>query len=150
MQALMTAIVTWLSVNFGLPADYHHPLVKFVPPAEIASLRNSAPRTGRPAAHHLLAPGFADDVIAVYDDRGSAILLQVAWTGVTPAELSILVHEMVHHLQDRAGAAFACPAERERLAYAAQDKWLGLFGKSLETEFGIDAMTLLVRTTCAY
>jgi len=146
----MTAIVTWLSVNFGLPADYQHPLVRFVPPAEIASLRNAAPETGRPAGHHLLAPGSADDVLAVYDDHGSTILLQVAWTGVTPAELSILVHEMVHHLQAHAGATFACPAERERLAYAAQDKWLGLFGKSLESEFDIDAMTLLVRTTCAY
>ena len=150
MQALMTAIVTWLSVNFGLPADYHHPLVKFVPPAEIASLRNAAPQTGRPASHHLLAPGSADDVLAVYDNRAGAILLQVDWTGVTPADLSILVHEMVHHLQGRAGATFACPTERERLAYAAQDKWLGLFGTSLRREFDIDAMTLLARTTCSY
>jgi hypothetical protein len=85
MQALMTAIVTWLSVNFGLPADYGHPLVKFVPPAEIASLRNAAPQTGRPAAHHLLAPGSADEVLAVYDDRASAILLQVEAGAARPS-----------------------------------------------------------------
>jgi hypothetical protein len=28
----------------------------------------------------------------------------------------------------QAGAACECPAEREKLAYEAQDNWLGLFG----------------------
>jgi hypothetical protein len=30
----------------------------------------------------------------------------------------------------QAGAACQCPAEREKLAYEAQDKWLGLFGRN--------------------
>jgi hypothetical protein len=34
----------------------------------------------------------------------------------------------------QAGAAYQCPAEREKLAYEAQDKWLGLFGRNLEAE----------------
>ena len=59
-----------------------------------------------------------------------------------PAELSVLVHEMVHHLQAASDMRFACPAEREVLAYRAQGAWLGLFGESLESAFGIDAATL--------
>jgi hypothetical protein len=37
---------------------------------------------------------------------------------------------------------------REKLAYAAQDKWLNLFGRNLSTEFQIDAFTLNVSTAC--
>ena len=57
---------------------------------------------------------------------------------------------MVHHLQNRAGLKFACPAEREQMAYEAQDKWLGLFGRNLQSEFEIDAFTLRVSTTCGF
>jgi hypothetical protein len=32
----------------------------------------------------------------------------------------------------QAGTAYECPAEREKLAYEAQDHWLGLFGRNLE------------------
>jgi hypothetical protein len=40
----------------------------------------------------------------------------------------------------QAGAACECPAEREKLAYKAQDKWLGLFGRNLEAEFKINGL----------
>ncbi len=45
---------------------------------------------------------------------------------------------------------FACPGEREALAYHAQDAWLGLFGESLESAFGINDATLLVSTVCTH
>ena len=66
------------------------------------------------------------------------------------AEVSVLVHEVVHHLQTSAKLTYECPAARERLAYAAQEKWLGLFGRSLESDFEIDAFTLKVSTMCGY
>src|SRR5258707_15291269 len=44
------------------------------------------------------------------------------------------VHGMVHHLQNLANLKFECPMAREKLAYLAQDKWLGRFGTSLEKE----------------
>jgi hypothetical protein len=74
--------------------------------------------------------------------------LQQDWTGETPAEISVLVHEMVHHAQNLGGLEYECPAAREKLAFAVQAQWLSLFGQSLESEFSIDPMTLLVRTSC--
>jgi hypothetical protein len=62
--------------------------------------------------------------------------------------LSVLVHEIVHYLQDVAQLRYSCPQEREALAYEAQERWLGLFGTSLEAEFDIDRLTLLVTTRC--
>jgi hypothetical protein len=73
-----------------------------------------------------------------------------AWTGDTPADLSILVHEVVHHLQNVGKLKFECPQEREQLAYKAQERWLGLFGRDLLHDFEIDPFTLLVSTKCMY
>src|SRR5262245_48393551 len=77
-------------------------------------------------------------------------LLPERWTGTTAAELSVLVHEMVHHVQNVGGLKYQCPQEREKLAYMAQDRWLGLFGHNLEADFELDAFSLLVKTRCLY
>jgi hypothetical protein len=58
------------------------------------------------------------------------------------------VHEMVHHLQNVAGRQYRCPGAREKLAYRAQERWLGLFGLSLAAAFEVDPMTLRVSTAC--
>jgi hypothetical protein len=154
MQALLTVIVTWLSVNFGLPAVYEHPHVGFASAVEMAELRYSRFASGWPdraAAAGRAAPAeFGGDVHAIYDDRSRTIYLPEGWTGARPADSSLLVHELVHHLQNVAGMRFACVGEREKEAYRAQARWLELFGKSLVDEFEIDAMTILVRTSCMH
>ena len=35
MEALLTAIALWLSINFQLPANLNHPAIKFVSAAEM-------------------------------------------------------------------------------------------------------------------
>jgi hypothetical protein len=45
---------------------------------------------------------------------------------------------------------FACPAEREVLAYRAQNAWLQLFGSDLESAFDMDPAMLLVATVCTH
>jgi len=153
MDALLTAIALWLSANFNLPANFEQPKIEFVRPVEITFFRYQA--FTAEAQRQVLAGQTTDnatnghrEVVAVYDARRNRILLPHGWSGQTPAELSVVVHEMVHHLQNKAGTKFACPAEREQLAYEAQEKWLGLFGLTLQSEFDIDAFTLKVSTIC--
>ena len=153
---LLDAIMLWLAVNFDLPTAVEPPaLVRASPTFArfsvmdsvviIYSVTDAELVTMRYGSKAKLPPGL---VVAVYDDQ--TIYLSEAWTGHTPADLSVLVHEMVHHLQAAADMRFACPAEREVLAYHAQDAWLALFGESLESAFGIDAATLLVGTVCTH
>lgn len=154
MQALLNAIVTWLSINFGLPANYDLPKIKFAAPMEIAFIRYGAFSAVRrrevTTAYAALPAAQRQSVVSVYQDKEKSIVLPLGWKGVTPADISILVHEMVHHLQNSARLHYACPQEREALAYAAQEKWLGLFGRSLHSDFDIDEMTLVVSTRCLY
>lgn len=139
MTALLTAIVTWLAANFDLPANYDLPEVRLVPAVQISDLR-----------YRDVVAMRRRQVLAVYDDAARRIVLDDAWTGRSAQELSILVHEMVHHLQNVAGRHYPCPAAREKLAYEAQERWLGLFGLSLAAAFEVDPMTLKVSTACFY
>lgn len=151
-HALLTEIVTWLSENYDLAAIQEHPRIEFAHQRKLAAMRYGK----------LLPAGWREDktqdpavpaiqqreVVAIYNDVTKTIFLPETWSGTTPAEISVLVHEMVHHLQNLAGLKYDCPAAREKPAYLAQDKWLQLYGLDLENEFQIDKFTLVVSSAC--
>jgi hypothetical protein len=87
-------------------------------------------------------------VFSIYDDASKTIFLREGWTGSSAAELSVLVHEMVHHLQNVGKLKFDCPAAREKLAYEAQEQWLRLFGRDLSRDFDVDQLTRWLITQC--
>jgi hypothetical protein len=112
-QALLAAIDTWLSIEFDLPAIREHPRLKLVPFAKITDLRfkeSLSNKTGIAANDHATSSGQVDTV-AVYHDATQTIYLPQGWSGSTPAELSVLVHEMVHHFQNVLGLKHECPQE---------------------------------------
>ena len=150
MDTLLVAIMLWLSANFELPISHDQPHIEFASASEITAIRyksfTSKQRLDE-VAPASVAPG---DVVAIYDDDRRTIYLPAGWRGDTPAELSVLVHEMVHHLQNMARLKFECPQEREGVAYAAQERWLGLFGRDLSRDFGLDAMTIFFKSRCFY
>ena len=153
MQTMLATIVTWLSVNLGLPAIHELPSIEFVSPEMMQIARRRATelgeapslRTDKPAQ-----PGRDPEVEAFYDDARQTIYLPKSWTSESPADLSVLVHEMVHHVQNVAGLKYPCPEAREKPAYAAQKKWLAQSGRDLMDEFDLDPMTVLVRTNCMH
>ncbi len=154
MQALLTVIVTWLSVTFGLPEIHEPPQVEFVSEQRMAEVRYERLGADWPHKKHPskeeepVKARIGHGVHAIYDDRSRTIYLAEGWTGTTPAEVSVLVHEMVHHLQNLGGLTYDCAGAREKPAYQAQARWLELFGQSLPGAFQLDPMTILVRTNC--
>jgi hypothetical protein len=137
MTQLLTLILVWIGANFDSPATFDHPRIEQVPAAQISDMRYA----GVPLARRR-------DVVAIYNDRKNTIYLADTWRADSPRDLSVLVHEMVHHLQNRANIAYECPGAREELAYAAQALWLQHFGDSLEAAFDVDPFTLKVTTSC--
>jgi hypothetical protein len=139
--ALINAITTWLADEFELPQISEPPSIKFISPTSMSALLyRDVPADQREQY----------EVVAFYDNEKRTIYLPHGWSGHSAAELSIVVHEMVHHIQNLAGLKQDCRESREKLAFAAQERWLNLFGRDLATEFGIDSFTLLVRTNCFY
>jgi hypothetical protein len=153
--ALLTAIALWISANFDLPANFPLPNVKLVSAQEIAFLRDGAFTSAQQREivnQEQQTNGVLNrrQAVAVYDDLNETIFLPDNWKGVTPAELSVLVHEVVHHLQKKNHLRYECQGAREELAYQVQEKWLSLFKRDLASEFQIDPFTLKVSTTCGF
>jgi len=122
MDALLIAIVTWLSAN----TDYRLPTIRYASAEEITYLRYGAFSTlageNNGKAQSAFPAHQRNSAVAVYDQKKREILLPSEWSPATAAALSILVHEMVHHLQYSAEIKFGCPQEREAVAYKAQEK----------------------------
>ena len=149
---LLASIVTWLSADFAVPENYHHPRIEIISPMQMAAVRY------RGLGATLQARVLSDeqwlekmrDTVALYEDNSRTIYLREGWTGSTPAETSVLVHEMVHHLQNLAGERFECAQAREKPAYTAQRKWLDAAGLDFFREFETDSITLMLRTVCGF
>ena len=145
MPALLTAIMVWLSANFGLPANYDLPRIERMSAIEMQNFVYHDMAADQRAA---MAVDQMRRVHSLYSAATKTIYLLPEWNGRTPADLSLLVHEMVHHLQNISLATFPCPQARERLAHEAQDKWLSLFGHSLLSDFGMDRTSVVLSTAC--
>ena len=149
MTAALQAVATWLASNFELPVTAELPNVARVSQARMNALRYRG-LVPPAAAEASREPSQGSATVAIYDDRSRTIYLPEDWRGNTPAELSILVHEMVHHLQNVGSLKHDCPQAREKLAYAAQGHWLAQFGRNLQDELEVDPFAILVRSSCAY
>lgn len=148
-ENLLDEIATWLSSEFDLPAIKEGPTIEFASKPKLAAMRAGV---GTPSAsfteNGLLAESGQRQVVALYDSKSKTVLLPDDWTGTSAADQSILVHEMVHHVQNVGKLKFECPRAQEKVAYLAQDKWLQRFGMSLEKEFDVDMFTVLISSAC--
>ena len=147
---LLAAIAHWVAAAMNLPPPQTLPRIAFSTSHQLAVLRYGGNVAETVSGIDMSAPDQrqSPSVVALYDEPRRTIQLSEGWTGSTAAELSVLVHEMVHHIQAGAGQRFACPAAREKDAFAVQAQWLALFGSSLEAAYEIDDLSLLVRTIC--
>lgn len=136
MTELVVVLMMWATAVAGLPPTSDLPRIAFASRATLAALH-----TGQATTRSL-------DIEGVYHTPTRTIVLAADWDADDPVDVSVLVHEIVHHLQESAGERYACPQEREARAYAVQEQWLAIFGLDLQQAFEIDRMTLLLRTKC--
>ncbi|MET0607064.1 MAG: DUF6647 family protein [Beijerinckiaceae bacterium] len=145
---LLTMVIEWAANISGLPATRQLPTIRQTIAAQVSDLEprkaTSITRTELAAAS-----GRPDVQSAIlYDDATRTIVLPAGWTSRTAADMSLLVHAVVNHLQNVGGHRYACPQARSALAYDAQDRWLQLFFTNLEDAFGIDPSALKMNTHC--
>ena len=138
MEALINVITLWLALTSGLPSAPEYPRVRHLPAEQFARIVPDAE----------VANGGEHALLGLYDSRSKTIVLRDDWDSRNPADVSVLVHELVHYLQDRASLSYECAGQREALAYDAQQRWLKLFGLDLQSAFQLDPLTLKVRRAC--
>lgn len=136
LEALLRAVTVWVASELELPVPATLPAVVFTSPRSMVEMRYGM------AANDQLR------VTALYHARTQRIFLADDWTGETQKELSVLVHEMVHHVEAQAGVQFSCPNQRERSAYRLQEHWLAQFGIDFLRTFNTDRGRLARNTSC--
>ena len=144
-DAVLQEIAVWIEGHSDLRAPPVLPNVVLIPAERIAALRG---RISEPVWPDGVTQGIADftgRILAFFEAGSGTIYMYDGWTGQTPAQMSVLVHEMVHVMAAGQGSRGG-----ERLAFLVQDMWLKDRGLSLIGEFGIDPFSLTMMTEWTY
>ena len=144
LPVMLAAVTGWVAADLGEPIPDEMPAIVFMDRATMRAIRGSS--GAQPSSDAESETG----VQALYLDDSRTVVLPTGWSGATAAQVSMLVHEVVHHFQALRGDIHACPAAREKLAYEVQERWLEAHGESLESAFGLSGMYLLVTTNCMF
>ncbi|EAQ04548.1 hypothetical protein OB2597_04680 [Pseudooceanicola batsensis HTCC2597] len=117
---LLDRLNAWLDAHVDWPAPDRAPAIRYVTP------RQAARMAGAPALGHGRHRG-------LYDAATGTIHLVTPWSADEPGDVSVLLHELVHHRQ--ADHHFYCAAAQEPAAYRAQEAWLAERGLTLEVNW---------------
>ncbi|MGE0253455.1 MAG: DUF6647 family protein [Alphaproteobacteria bacterium] len=141
MSELIVALMLWAAPVTGLPPAATLPEIAIETPATLyARIHGEAPgaRAGE------------SEVLAVYDLRERTIRLREGWNRDDIVHVSILLHEIVHHMQEAAGKAYACRGELEAVAYDAQDRFLEEHGIDMGPALGLEPLFRSIVTSCPW
>lgn len=127
MAELVEHMEIWLDENTALPRRKAAPEIRLASAAMAARL---AP---------LRAAATSSHTRGLYDPDAGTIWLVRPWDARDPRDVSVLLHELVHHRQAAHGHWY-CPGAQELPAYRAQEEWLNALG--LEPEVNWIAVVL--------
>ena len=136
MKELVSALLVWISLQFAAEPPVP-PDIRFVSRQELAERLYGGD-----------APADAP-VTAVYNRETGTVYLAKGWRIDSLRDRSILLHELVHHTQQRCALPYPCLAARERDAYEMQADWLRQHGESDPyAVIGVDEFTVRLTSMC--
>lgn len=115
MQSLIDHLELWLDAHSDLPRRTSAPLIRLVGADRVASLQATS-RSSK-SAH----------TRGLYDPETATVYLVRPWESRDPHDVSVLLHELVHHRQAEAGHWY-CAGAQELPAYRLQEAWLAAQG----------------------
>ena len=111
MKEILIALMIWIGANTDYKTDVPLPVVEFKTQVEMESLYyGERKREG--------------DLYGFYNLKKNVIILPDTWDSARPFDLGLLVHEMIHYLQDVNEIQFQCVAEMEADAWPLQKQYL--------------------------
>ena len=111
MKEILIALMIWIGANTDYKTDVPLPVVEFKTQVEMEGLYyGERKREG--------------DLYGFYNLKKNVIILPDTWDSARPFDLGLLVHEMIHYLQDVNEIQFQCVAEMEADAWPLQKQYL--------------------------
>jgi|TARA_R110000744_G_scaffold122325_2_gene227305 hypothetical protein len=112
MKEILTALMIWLGANTPFNTNYDIPNILFVTQDQMEQMfykgSNKMPNT----------------LHGLYDKESDTIILSDQWDRRKPWDMSVLLHEMIHYLQDQNKMKFNCVANMEKDAWPIQQLYL--------------------------
>jgi hypothetical protein len=139
MESFVLGLMVWISSVSGLPLSDDTPEITRVDPAEMARLAKGP---------GVAAPDVKSGYLALYHADSRTVMLRRDWDMRDLRDRSILVHELVHHLQAEAGRDYVCKGAMEREAYDIQADWLEARGADLLEVMNMNGLFLYAVTRC--
>ena len=148
LNTLLMTLMLWVSQSMGVIVPTEFPVVQYATSQEMTCML-----AGQDPAECDIVLGKDDSkVLALYNPSSRVLLLQEGRDYTTPASISIIVHELVHHIQTANGLTYSCLGKLERAAYDTQIKWLEAHGfdayELLEKDLKLDRMAIFFITVC--
>jgi hypothetical protein len=112
MKEIITALLIWLGANSDFNVDMDIPLIVFLPQAEMEQRYYKGRKHADVNLH------------AFYDTENDIIVLPDTWDRRKPWDLSVLLHEIIHYVQDQNEVRFNCVQEMEVKTWPLQQKYL--------------------------
>lgn len=121
MSVLVDTLDDWLDVNSNWPRREKSPRILLVSEWAAAARQGTTSSFQRGRLRGL------------YDPERMEILLVEPWNSQSAENVSVLLHELVHHRQST--HHWICPAAQELPAYRLQDAWLAERGLQAEVNW---------------
>lgn len=113
MKEIITALIIWLGANSDFNVNMDVPTVVFLSQDQMELQYFGESHTGDHSELH-----------AFYDTQKNIIVLPDTWDRRKPWDLSVLLHELVHYVQDQNNTEFNCMQEMEQESWPLQQRYL--------------------------
>jgi hypothetical protein len=133
MKEILTALMIWLGANTPLTSDFPLPKVLFLPQEKLEHMFYGDNEY------------MPDSLHGMYHRDTDTIYLPDDWDRNNAWDMGVLVHEMVHYLQDMNEMPFACSQEMEKMAWPIQQFYLK---KVWDYEWNYDGLWFAVISNC--
>lgn len=127
----LAALESWLDTRAPWPRRPDAPQIRLVTPSQAAALSGDTLHTGE------VPRGY-------YDPESATIYLVRPWSPSDPQDVSVLLHELVHHRQ-AAVPHWRCAGAQELPAYRLQEAWLNDLGLKARVNW----IALVLAAECA-
>ncbi len=133
MKEILTALMIWLGANTPFSTDFDLPNVVFLPQEQMEQMFYG---------DNEYEP---DQLHGMYNKDLDTIYLADDWDRRDAWDMGVLVHEMVHYLQDMNGMTFNCSQEMEKMAWPIQQFYLK---KKHNYDWDYDKLWFLMVSNC--
>ena len=109
LKEIITALMIWLGANTTFDTNHDTPMVVFLPQSELNQMYYNEPKVKNSDLHGL------------YDKDSDIIYLPDDWDRRKPWDLGVLLHEIMHYLQDMERDVW--PTQRDYLKKVHNYEW---------------------------